>query len=93
MAGFRWDGSAVAPLPGFSDTPFPTLYGATVAAGDVASSGADDLASAAGPDPAAGTSVTLHTYVSDILQESSVTFAAFPGGTHGAHVAISALGL
>jgi hypothetical protein len=90
VRGWNFDGSSVAPLPGFSFLAWPAseaVFGAQVASGtDLDLDGRDELVVAPGPDPAVETPVRVYAY--DGGQVAMLfSFTSFPSGiSHGAGV-------
>jgi hypothetical protein len=66
VKGWRFDGSAVSALPGFSFfawAPFEGKYGAKIFAGaDLDGDGKDDLVAGTGPDPSARSLISVFNY-------------------------------
>ena len=91
FVAFDFDGTAVAPIAGFDATPFATLYGGRVGAGDVTGEGVAELLSAPGRDPAALSLVMPHVYSGGSLTPL-VSFEAFPTATYGVNPASGAYG-
>lgn len=91
--GFDHDGLSISALPGFDITPTPTLFGGRMALGDLASGVAPiaELATAAGPDPAAASTVAAFGYAGAMLTPLPPRFTPFPAG-YGANVAVAAMG-
>lgn len=96
IRGWQFDGSIVAPLPGFNffaDSVGVESYGATVFSGtDLDGDGRDELITGAGPGPDLPSRVRVFSYdgTTAYLQHS---FQAFPDGwTYGVNVAASGLG-
>ncbi|MFN7971729.1 MAG: putative Ig domain-containing protein [Acidobacteriota bacterium] len=87
--GFDYDGSAIAPLPGFSVTPSAFLYGGRVAAGDASGDLRADLVTSSGPDPAAPAWMAVYEYNGSL--SPGTTFTAY-ASTFGAQVAAGELG-
>ncbi|MFN7974251.1 MAG: kelch repeat-containing protein [Acidobacteriota bacterium] len=60
--GFTYDGQAVAQIPGFDVTPYPTGYGGNVGSGNLAPETVptDELITGAGRDPAASSEVCAY---------------------------------
>jgi predicted GH43/DUF377 family glycosyl hydrolase len=90
IRGWNVDGS-VSPMPGFSFFAWPadqSTYGARIFAGsDLDGDGRDDLVTGAGPDPQAGTPVSVYRYL-DGTASLWFSLEAFPAGTTmGASVA------
>ncbi|MFN7973578.1 MAG: hypothetical protein U0166_14715 [Acidobacteriota bacterium] len=90
--GFNYDGATIAPLAGFDVTPYATLFGGRVGAGDVTPGMTDELLTGAGRDPAAGSLVNSYTYSGSALAVQPNAFAPFASGTFGVNVAAGALG-
>ncbi|MFN7971068.1 MAG: hypothetical protein U0166_01750 [Acidobacteriota bacterium] len=82
FAGFDYDGSAIAALPGFLVTPFTTMFGGRTGLGtvDEGAEGRDELLAAAGPDPAATSTVVPYTYLNGTMSVSAYTFTPYTGG-------------
>ena len=93
LRGYDYDGVALAPLPGFDTVASAgTAYGARLGVGDMDGSGAQEALAAAGPDPAATTTVRAFAYDGSTLSSGAGGFDTFPGMSYGATVAGAALG-
>jgi len=90
VRGWNHDGAGLEELPGLSFFAFSwpdNRFGARISArADLDGDGRDEIVAGLGPDPAAGTTVSVFSY--DGSQVSSwVTLESFAGMTHGATVA------
>ncbi len=90
VRGWNHDGSGISPLPGLSFFAFSwpeNRFGANVSARvDLDGDGRDEIVAGLGPDPAAGTTVSVFNY--DGSQVTSwATLESFAGLTEGATVA------
>ncbi|MFN7971825.1 MAG: right-handed parallel beta-helix repeat-containing protein [Acidobacteriota bacterium] len=92
FVGYDFDGTAVTPLPGCDATPFPTFYGGTVGASDVAATGAEAIVAGAGRDPAASSEVRAYLYLAGALAAALPDFVPFPASGYGVEVAGADLG-
>ncbi|MFN7972179.1 MAG: choice-of-anchor B family protein [Acidobacteriota bacterium] len=95
--GYDYDGSAVAAIAGYDITPFTSSYGGRLGISNVDPSPFRrhtrklELLAAAGPDPAADATVKTFHYDPPNLNNTGVTFVAFPG-FYGVNVAGGNLG-
>jgi len=90
--GFDFDATAVAALAGFDVTPYTTLYGARVTAGDVDGDGRAELVMGPGEAPSAAASVRTFRYAASALAPIAAgAFDAFPS-SYGVVVATGFLG-
>ncbi|MFN7971450.1 MAG: kelch repeat-containing protein [Acidobacteriota bacterium] len=86
VAGFSFDGTGVAPLPGFTTT------GGGMDLADIDADGDEDLIAGDGVDPAATSALRLFTYDGTQLAPA-LSFTPFPGSTgYGANAAGAVLG-
>ena len=90
--GFDFDGGPIAPLPGYDLTPWTSLYGGTLALGDLDSSWLADLLIAEGPDPAGGSAVEAYAYDGSSLTTMGISIAQFPGAAYGTNLGAGRLG-
>ena len=87
VRGFDFDGGSVSTLPGFDATPFSSLYGATVAAGDMSGDGIADAEVGAGADPSATGRHAAYRYDGAALTPLSYSsFDAFAALRYGLEV-------
>ncbi|MFN7971730.1 MAG: hypothetical protein U0166_05205 [Acidobacteriota bacterium] len=89
--GFDFDGSSIAPLPGFDVTVSTTSYGGHVGLGDVTGSGRETLLAGQGRDPAADATIRPYHYTGATLA-LLLSFNPFPGQTYGINAAGADLG-
>jgi hypothetical protein len=86
VVGFGFDGSSVAPLPGFAATPFPTRYGCRPGLADVDPVAGDDrweLLAGPGPDPAATAVLAAFSWSGTGLARLPWSPTLMPGLSHG----------
>ena len=87
VRAFDYTGTAVTPIATINVVPIGSLYGAQVAAADLDGDRLSDLIVAPGPDPSVPSIVVFMGFDLAGLPRFGWAFEAFPGTTHGAHVA------
>ena len=89
VRGFGWLG-AIVPLAGCDVAPFPSLYGAHIAVGDLNGAVWPEIAAGPGPDPA--TAALLQGYHYDetraLLAPLNAAYVAFSGTAYGIDVGV-----
>ncbi len=90
--GHDFDGIKIASLPGFDITPFSTVYGGRVGAGDVSLDGRENLVAGAGPDPTADATVKGFSYAGRRLSQLPASSNPFPGHGYGVNATGAGLG-
>ena len=92
FVGFGYDGSAIAPLAGFDVTPFGSLYGGRLGGGEITGSGASELLTGAGPDPAAPSTVISFIYTGSLLSQLPNQFTPYASDTYGVNMQGASMG-
>ena len=92
FSGFDYDDVRIAALPGFSTTPYLTIYGCNVALGNVVATATLEVFAAPGPDPAASSVIKTYAYTAASLVPVGSGVSPFPY-TYGVEVCSADLGL
>ncbi|MFN7974374.1 MAG: Ig domain-containing protein [Acidobacteriota bacterium] len=91
FVGYDYDGTTISALPGFDITPFTTMYGGRVGAGDLLGDLSEDLIAGAGPNSVATSETQGYDYTGSALVLVPPTFVPFTGG-YGVNVSGGILG-